>query len=233
MRSINLRWMLLTAFVLATPLWAAQRNGELAPSVVKKEQDTLIAKLKSGNKFHIKHKGDRAGESKIMVVSCADSHVDPETIFHMNHSELYTNRAFGNVLDRVILASLEYGATQLKCRVLVVLGHTSCSALKEAISEHDRPTAVWRSLNLKELNGRLQPAVEAVEKANKEMKLHMDKTLEGDDKLNAVLRTNILNTMRDIREQSPILWQLEQDDMVRVLGAIYHKDTGEVEWVKE
>jgi carbonic anhydrase len=233
MRSINLRWMLLTAFVMATPLWAAQRNGVLAPSVVKKEQNELIAKLKSGNKFHIKHKGDRAGESKIMVVSCADSHVDPETIFHLSHSELYTNRAFGNVVDKVILASLEYGATALKCRVLVVLGHTSCSALKEAIAEHDHPTAIWRSLNLKELDGRLQPAVEAVERANKEMKLHMDKTLEGDDKLNAVLRTNILNTMRDIREQSPTLWQLEQDDMVRVLGAIYHKDTGEVEWVKE
>src|SRR5579859_5150443 len=107
MTSLNLRWILLTAFVLATPLWAAQRNGELAPETVKKEQDTLIAKLKSGNKYHIKHVHGHAGESKIMIVSCADSHVDPETIFHLDHSELYTNRAFGNVVDKVILASLE------------------------------------------------------------------------------------------------------------------------------
>ena len=50
---------------------------------------------------------------KVMVVSCADSRVPPEVVFHMKPGELYVNRAWGNIVDKVILGSLEYGATRL------------------------------------------------------------------------------------------------------------------------
>lgn len=168
-----------------------------------------------------------------MVVSCADSHVPPETVFNLKPGEVYTNRAFGNVVDKVILASLEYGAQSLQCHVLVVLGHTGCTALKEAIDEHDHPTSVWRSMNVKDLNDRLQPAVQSVDDMNRQMKVRMDKQLEGNAFLDAVVRANVLNTIRTIREQSAVLWQMEQDDKVKIVGALYHKDTGEVEWLKE
>jgi carbonic anhydrase len=209
--------------ILTLPVNAVERTGILAPADVKKEQDEVMQMLISGNKINQAHIVLKPGLPKLMMVSCADSRVEPEVIFHMKPGEIYTVRAFGNIVDKSILGSLEYGADKLQCRVLVVLGHTHCSALQEAISEHDNPTSVWRSLNLQDLNDRLQPAVESV----------TDKSLSDNDRLDAVVRANVLNTMRTIREESPDLWQLEQDDMLKIVGGIYHLNTGKVEWLKE
>lgn len=222
-----MKWMkyglVLTLLVLTLPVKAVERTGVLAPPEIKKEQDAVMQMLMSGNKIHQAHIVRKPGLPKLMMVSCADSRVEPEVIFHMQPGEIYTVRAFGNIVDKSILGSLEYGADRLECHVLVVLGHTKCTALKEAIDEHDTPTSVWRSLNLQDLNSRLQPAVEAV----------TDKSLSEDDRWDAVVRANVLNTMRTIREQSPELWQMEQDDLLKIVGGIYHLDTGKVEWLKE
>lgn len=219
-----LKYGLIGMFLILTlPVNAVERTGILAPADVKKVQDAVMQMLISGNKINQAHLVLKPGLPKLMMVSCADSRVEPEVIFHMKPGEIYTVRAFGNIVDKSILGSLEYGADKLQCRVLVVLGHTHCSALQEAIKEHDDPTSVWRSLNLQDLNERLQPAVESV----------TDKTLSADDRLDAVVRANVLNTMRTIREESPELWQLEQDDMLKIVGGIYNLKTGKVEWLKE
>jgi len=219
-----LKYGLMGMFLILTlPVNAVERTGVLAPADVKKVQDAVMQMLISGNKINQAHLVLKPGLPKLMMVSCADSRVEPEVIFHMKTGEIYTVRAFGNIVDKSILGSLEYGADKLQCRVLVVLGHTHCSALQEAINEHDNPTSVWRSLNLQDLNTRLQPAVEAV----------TDKTLSDDDRWDAVVRANVFNTMRTIREESPELWQLEQDDMLKIVGGIYNLKTGKVEWLKE
>jgi carbonic anhydrase len=209
--------------ILVLPAGAVERTGVLAPSEVKKEQDTVMQMLINGNKTYQAHLVKKPGLPKLMMVSCADSRVEPEMIFHMKSGEIYTVRAFGSIVDKSILGSLEYGADKLQCHVLVVMGHTNCTALKEAIDEHDKPASIWRSLNLQDLNSRLQPAVEAV----------TDKKLSPEERWDAVVRANVFNTMRTIREQSPELWQMEQDDMLKIVGAIYHLDTGKVEWLKE
>jgi len=215
--------LILALLVLTLPVGAVERTGVLAPAEIKKQQDAIMQMLISGNKAHQSNIVRKPGLPKLMMVSCADSRVEPEAIFHMKPGEIYTVRAFGNIVDKSILGSLEYGADKLECRVLVVMGHTGCTALKEAIEEHDKPTSVWRSLNLQDLNERLQPAVEAV----------TDKSLSAEDRLDSVVRANVFNTMRTIREQSPELWQLEQDDILKIVGGIYHLDTGKVEWLKE
>jgi len=215
--------LILSLLVLTLPVDAVERTGILAPAEIKKEEDAIMRMLISGNKAHQTHIVRKPGLPKLMMVSCADSRVEPEEIFHMKPGEIYTVRAFGNIVDKSILGSLEYGADKLECHVLVIMGHTNCTALKEAIDEHDKPTSVWRSLNLQDLNARLQPAVESV----------TDKSLSDDDRWDAVVRANVLNTMRTIREQSPELWQLEQDDTLKIVGGIYHLDTGKVEWLKE
>jgi carbonic anhydrase len=221
-----LRWSFLMSLFLALPLGARERTGELAPADVQKTQQEIMKALKEGNEYHMAHIVRKSGLPKVMVVSCADSRVPPEVVFHMKPGELYVNRAWGNIVDKVILGSLEYGATRLHCSVLVVLGHTDCTALQQAIKEHDQPKAsevLWRSLNLEDLNGRLQPAVEAV----------TEKSLSPTERLDATVRTNVINTMRTIREQSPTLWQLENGDLLKIVGCVYHIDGGRVEWLKE
>jgi carbonic anhydrase len=214
-------------FLLSTiPLGARERTGELAPADVQKDQQEIMKALKDGNQYHMGHLVRKSGLPKVMVVSCADSRVPPEAVFHMKPGQLYVNRAWGNIVDKVILGSLEYGATRLHCPVLVILGHTDCTACQQAIKEHDHPKAsdvLWRSLNLEDLNGRLQPAVEAV----------TAKSLSDTERLDATVRTNVINTMRTIREQSPTLWQLEQGDLLKIVGCVYHLEDGRVEWLKE
>ncbi len=211
MHNPNLRWFVLAALLMVPPLGARERTGELAPADVQKTQQAVMKALKEGNEYHMAHIVRKSGNPKVMVVSCADSRVPPEVVFHMKPGELYVNRAWGNIVDKVILGSLEYGATRLHCSVLVVLGHTDCTALQQAIKEYDHPKAsevLWRSLNLEDLNGRLQPAVEAV----------TEKSLSVSERLDATVRTNVINTMRTIREQSPTLWQLENGDLLKIVG---------------
>ncbi len=215
--------LMLILLAAVVPLGAVERTGILAPPDIKKQQDAIMSMLIKGNKVHQKHIVRKPGLPLLMMVSCADSRVEPEAIFDMKPGEIYTVRAFGNIVDKSILGSLEYGADNLECHVLVVMGHTHCTALAGALSEHNSPRTTWRSLNLQDLDARLQPAVEAV----------VDKNLTDEERWDAVVRANVLNTMRTIREQSPELWQMEQDETLKIVGAVYHLDTGAVEWLKE
>lgn len=240
MRTTSPKWIFLGAVLLAMPLWAAERTGELLPYTapkeakqIKKEQDDIMARLISGNKHHMKNVVRKPGEPKIMIVSCADSRVSPETVFNMKPGELFTNRAFGNIVDKVILASLEYGAEKLNCRVLVVMGHTGCTALKDAIAERAHPRTEWRSLNQQALNEQLQPGIAEVEESQRRSAAQLGTQLEGDELLEAVVKNNVLSTMHTIREQSPLIWDLEQKDLIKIVGCVYHLDTGKVEWLKD
>jgi len=232
MRHTSPKWILLAVVLLATPLWAGERTGVLEPDV-KKETDAIMKALEAGNKHHMHNLVRKSGGPKIMVVSCADSRIPPEVVFHMQPGELFITRAFGNIVDKEILATLEYGAEHLNCKVLVVLGHTNCSALKDAIEEHNHPRTEWRSLNQEALYEKLEPAVSEVEEDQRLSKARTGKELVGEGFLDAVVRVNILSTMRAIREQSPVLWDLEQKDLIKVVGGIYHLDSGKVEWIKE
>ena len=233
MRKIDLRWILLAALVWVGPLQAKERSGELAPPEVRKEQEQIMKALVQGNKRHMQHRTLKSGLPQVMIVSCADSRVPPETVFNMKPGEIFTTRAFGNIVDKAILGGLEYGAVHLNCRVLVVLGHTDCTALKDAIEEHDHPRTTWDSLNEQDLDAQLQPAVSEVEETNRQQEAREGKKLEGEAFLDAVVKTNVLHTMRAIREQSPLLWRLENSDMLKIVGGVYDLKTGKVEWIQE
>ncbi len=246
MRVIHSRRILSAAILFLTlPLWAADRTGALLDDygdvkttkedkAVKKEQDDILKMLNAGNKRHVKHMV-HGKDPRVMVVSCADSHVTPETVFGVQPGDLFVNRTFGTVVDKVILASLEYGATNLHCRVLVVMGHTDCTAVKGAIDEHANPRTEdqWDSLNQKALYEKIEPAVAEVEEVQERSEAQTGTKLEGTALLDAVMRTNVLNTMHEIRQQSPILWGLEKKEYLRIVGCVYHKDSGKVEWIKE
>lgn len=242
MRTLNLKWMLAAVILLAAPLFARERTGILltdpnlkatkAQKAIKKEQDDEIAALKKGNQHHVAHRTSRRRESKIMVVSCADSHVPPEKVFNMEPGELYTNRAWGNMIDKVLLGSLEYGAEQLNCRVLVVMGHTDCTALRDAVAEYQHPKVNWDSLNKKALYEELKPGVAEMVEAQVKTQAQVGSQLEGKDLIDAVVKNNVLNTMHAIRQRSAILYNKEYKDELRIVGCIYHKDSGVVEWLK-
>jgi carbonic anhydrase len=233
MRKTNWKWLLLAALILVmSPLGARERTGILAPPDIKKEQDEIMKALMEGNKKFVKHHLYKGGFPKVMILSCADSRVPPETVFNLDAGQAYVIRAFGNIVDKAILASLEYAANNIGCRVLVVLGHTRCTAIDEAIKEHGHHRVDWRSLNMKDLVDRILPAVTEAKKSDRLTKIRTGEGLEEDALHDAVRRVNIHNSIRSIRQQSIDLWKLEQDDMLKIVGAIYDLDTGKVEWLK-
>jgi carbonic anhydrase len=233
MRKTNLKWVLLAALILVmSPLGARERTGILAPADVKKEQDEIMKTLTEGNKKFVKHHVYKGGFPKVMILSCADSRVPPETIFNLDTGQAYVIRAFGNVVDKAILASLEYGANNIGCRVLIVLGHTRCTAIDEAIKESNHHLIEWRSLNMKDLIQRILPAVTEAKKSDRITKIRTGEGLEEDALHDAVRRINIHNSILAIRRQSVDLWKLEETDMLKIVGAIYDLDTGKVEWLK-
>ena len=115
MRTLSSKWIFSAFILLAMPLWAGERNGGLLTDdnlkvtkeqkEIKKEQDDAMKMLIAGNKRHTKHMA-HGNVPRIMVISCADAHVPPEAVFNTKPGELYTNRAWGNIVDKSCWAVL-------------------------------------------------------------------------------------------------------------------------------
>jgi carbonic anhydrase len=154
------------------------------------------------------------------ILSCIDSRVPVETIFDMGIGDLFSARVAGNVINDDLLGSLEFACKLAGTKLLVVLGHSSCGAVKGACD------GVYMG-NLTSLLNKIQPAVRAVEEPG-DMKKRNSKNLRFVDD---VAMKNVELTLGEIRYKSPILKDLEDLGEIRMIGAFYHIETGEVTWL--
>jgi carbonic anhydrase len=146
-----------------------------------------------------------------VIVSCSDSRVDPETVFDEGLGDIFVIRDAGNVLDKVTLGSIEYGAEHLKAPLIVVLGHEKCGAVQAAVDK------AKGSENLQGILDKVNISVKSVESKN----LSKDKVYQE------VENENIKNTVSEI-EKDPVIEELVKSNKVKVVGAKYHIETGEV-----
>lgn len=146
------------------------------------------------------------------VLTCIDSRVAPEIIFDLGIGDIFTIRVAGNVVNEDVLGSLEYACKVTGSKLIVVLGHTHCGAINSAIKGVEMG-------NITPLLSKIKPAVEEVSKStgNKEVN-------ESD-----VTVKNVKNGLEAIRSQSPILKGLELEGKIKIIGAIYNVENGEVE----
>jgi carbonic anhydrase len=234
---------ILTCLALAVPAQAKPKpkpvpkpSGLATPEVAEK-QSAALQGLQEGNDRYLNKASKRltAEERKaaaempqIMILSCADSRIPPEVIFDQPRGKIYTNRVLGNVVDEMSVGSLEYGARIMKIPVLVVLGHTNCSAVKMAIGEVDNPTKDL-FINMENLMARLKEAVLHARAIIKERGMSKDPaTLHRES-----VKENVRNTIRRIVELSPPMWQLQHQGKLRIVGAVYDLETGKVEWLDQ
>ena len=128
-----------------------------------------LERLKAGNARFVKdpasqlpideekRQAQAKGQSPFAIVlSCADSRVPPEVIFNVGLGEVFVVRTAGEVIDKAVLASIEYGAEHLKTPLLVVMGHETCGAVKTAVET--KPGAPSMGPNLDALIGAIKPA---------------------------------------------------------------------------
>ena len=151
------------------------------------------------------------------VLHCIDSRVSAEHVFDQGIGDLFSIRIAGNFVNEDILGSMEFACKLAGTKVLVVLGHTACGAIKGAC-DHARLG------NLTALINKLEPAVEAVDSPVK-ADLRNSSNI---DFVNAVAAKNVLMTIHNIRNQSPILKEMEADGAIKIVGGMYDIATGNV-----
>jgi len=150
-----------------------------------------------------------------IVVGCADSRVPPEIVFDQGLGDLFVLRVAGNVIDDHSLGSIEYAVDHLAVRLIVVLGHQSCGAVKAAKDTIAAKTEA--PAHIQSLVTAIQPAVEA--------------TVHGD--LEATVKANVKDVVQALRSSTPVLKPKVDSGELRVLGAYYSLDTGAVSFLDE
>jgi len=147
------------------------------------------------------------------VVSCMDSRAPVELVLDQGIGDLFSLRVAGNVIDTNFLGSLEYAAKVVGTKLIVVMGHTSCGAVKGAIDDVQLG-------NLTALLAEIQPAIAA---AGPPRGTSKDKAF-----VERVAEQNVRLAMKDIREKSPLVRQMLDAGTVGLVGAMYEVETGKV-----
>jgi carbonic anhydrase len=152
------------------------------------------------------------------VLSCLDSRVPPEILFDQGIGDIFVGRVAGNVESINMLGSFEFAKGVKGTKLLVVLGHTSCGAVGGACQN-------VKLGSLTQLLSEIKPSVDIVQARHPEENVcempHVDE----------ISKENVLRTVSDIREKSPIISELEAEGKLKVVGAMYDVATGEVTWL--
>ncbi len=144
------------------------------------------------------------------LLSCADSRVPPEILFDQGVGDLFVIRNAGNLVDEIVLGTLEFGVTTFQIPLILVLGHTLCGAVMAAVAG-SQPAG-----HIGSITTALQPAVE------------ISQGLPGDPVINATI-ANVRRMVKQIQTCPPVLSELVQSGKIQVVGGLYHVDSGVVE----
>jgi carbonic anhydrase len=153
------------------------------------------------------------------ILSCIDSRVSSELIFDQGLGDVFSIRIAGNFVNEDILGSMEFACKLAGTKLLVVLGHTACGAVKGAC-DHARLG------NLTTLINKIEPAVEAV-KEPKDDALRNSKNI---DFVNEVAEKNVIMTIENIRSSSEVLAEMENKGEIKIIGGMYDIKTAEVKF---
>ena len=202
----------------------AEEQAALTPNMV-------IDILKQGNKdftedaLTIRNNTERIREvalwqyPKAVILSCMDSRVPVEDVFHRGIGDLFVIRIAGNFINEDILGSFEFACKVSGAKLIVILGHEHCSAIKSAIDNVDMG-------NITAMLSKTQPAVLQTNEV-----FQGEKTSSNPLFVKAVCIQNINNAIDAIRAESPILEKMEKNGIIKIVGAVYQMETGKVDFL--
>lgn len=155
-----------------------------------------------------------------VILSCIDSRVPVEQVFDLGIGDVFVARVAGNIVNEDILGSMEYSCKVSGSKLVVVMGHESCGAVKAAIDQVELG-------NITPLLDKIQPAVADAQTFEGE------KTTSNKAFVDHVGELNVLESMAQIRRDSPILKAMEDNGEIKIVGAFYNLHTGKVEFLEE
>jgi len=158
-----------------------------------------------------------------IILGCSDSRVPGEIVFDQGLGDLFVIRVAGNIVARSQVGSVEFAAERFGTRLVVVLGHSQCGAVLATLEELRRPTES-QSHNLQSIVDRVRPSVEGL--------LETDLRHDEDALVGQAVRANVEVSVDHLRHGSGILEQLIRTEGLRIIGAEYSLETGEVEFLE-
>ncbi len=191
--------------------------------------DAIIEMMKRGNErfrsgqrlqhdYLAQKRASAAGQYPAAVIlSCIDSRAPAEIILDMGIGDTFNARVAGNIANDDLLGSLEFACAVAGAKVVLVMGHTACGAIKGAIDGA-------KLGNLTQLLDKIKPAVQATSYAG-------ERSSKNYEFVDAVAVTNVRLTMADIRRRSEVLAGLEKDGKIKMAGSMYHLSGGRVEFL--
>ncbi|SEM98815.1 carbonic anhydrase [Nitrosomonas marina] len=154
------------------------------------------------------------------ILSCSDSRVSPEFCFDEQRGDLFVARVAGNYITTDFIATLEYAAAILHVPLIMVLGHESCGAIKAAIDATD---------NYEQFPGHIQSIATALTPAVRAVRKTPDYV--GNNRYFDIVKKNVILNVEELRKQPPILSQLVDNKKLKIVGGVYHLNTGNVELI--
>jgi carbonic anhydrase len=154
---------------------------------------------------------------KAVVLSCLDSRVPVEDVFDRGIGDIFVGRVAGNFVNEDLLGSMEFGCKVAGAKLILVLGHEYCGAVKAAIDD-------VKLGNITGMLSKIRPAVEMVAYEG-------DRSSSNEEFVHLVCESNVKNTIVQIRERSPILKEMEDAGEIKIVGAVYDMETGVVEYL--
>lgn len=154
-----------------------------------------------------------------MVLSCVDSRIPTEIVFDQGIGDIFNARIAGNFVNEDILGSMEFACKLAGAKLILVLGHTACGAVKGACDNAELG-------NLTGLLSKLKPAVEATPDTG-----GSDRSSANNEFVDAVALKNVGLTIEQIKEKSPVLKEMLDKGEIGIAGAMYKIDSGEVEFL--
>ena len=224
----------LGACAFSAPFASAQLAPNMSASLSKLQRDSMmpsqvIDELKKGNQrfragkmaprnYLVEQRSSAAGQYPAAVIlGCIDSRVPAEIVFDAGIGDIFTGRVAGNVVNDDMLGSMEFACGVSGAKLVLVLGHTACGAIKGAIDD-----VVLG--NLTGLLARIKPSISTT-------KFDGEKSSKNASYVDAVARANVVLDLAEIRRRSPILEDLEKKGSIKIAGAMYSVANGVVEFV--
>ncbi|MBC7640869.1 MAG: carbonic anhydrase [Flavobacterium sp.] len=177
-------------------------------NVTQREHSEEIRKIATGGQF-----------PKAMVLSCLDSRVPVEDVFDQGIGDVFVGRVAGNFVNTDLLGSMEFACKVAGAKLIVVMGHQHCGAVKGAIDDVHLGNITAMLANIK-------PAVEMSKNFEGE------KSSKNENFVKLVAQNNIRNTIAQIRAKSEILKEMEAIGAIKIVGAFYTLRTGKLEFIQ-
>ena len=157
-----------------------------------------------------------------VILSCIDSRTSAELIFDQGLGDIFSIRIAGNVVNTDIIGSLEFACKVAGSKLIVVLGHTQCGAIKGACDHVEMG-------NLTELLSKIQPAVYE----ENEVSEHSQRNSKNNKFVLNVTTLNVKRSVSSIVNRSYILEQMLEKGEIAIVGGVHNLDTGKVEFIEE